>query len=229
MKLDTLTQSLELFLRDLTLGYSSGLESIYDVIGNWQEHWPPVSAQDLSSKLENCLQSQRSRSLWQGHAYYPKEAILKLADFSPDLMLAAFARLFSEDLPLDERFRHFVYYCDEALGEWQRTQPLKALDIHYQSDYRAPSLYTCARLPATHAYYEAELYRKSMELLSVKDIGPLPDPARFHKSVQVILKFMRKSSGFEEALQHPRASIKRGDHALLVSEYFRHFCGWKQA
>ena len=227
MQVSLLRESLTSFAGALAGGWSSGLEPVYGAIASWQSNWPPASPEGLPAALEASLQSARSRALWQGHAYAPKEVVVELARFAPEMMNLAFGRLFAaDDVGLDDRLRQFNFYLDEVAAEWRRAHPARTLSTHYHDDYRAPSLYAACRHPATHAYFEGEHYLAALRVLRARDVGAVAEPARFAKSVKVVMTFAAKTEGLAAAdLSRRRDDEYRATAATLASEYFRFLAG----
>ena len=230
MQLDLLTQTIESFRRELSGRWSSGLEGLYDTVASWQAVWPPQHIEQLPAVLDQALTSTRTRAFWQGHAYFPKEALLELATFSPDMINLAFGRLFNLELDLSGRFSGFVFYLDEVLEEYRRAQPQKKLLTHYHEDYRAPSLYTAARYPDTHAYFEPDHYLAALKRLRAPQVGIVADASRFAKSVKVVQTFMSRNEAFAKTLATRHQPAHRNalspvayaePSQLIVSEYFR--------
>ncbi len=232
MQLDLLRQSITGFARDLDAGWSSGLEPLYETVAHWQAHWPPPSPDELSPTLDQCLSNAQTRAFWQGHAYFPKESLLALAAYSPAMVNLAFGRLFNEAEDLAARYSGFVFYLDEVLEELRRHQPVRSRGMitHHHADYRAASLYCACRFPATHAYFEADVYQHALKALKAPNVGSVADASRFAKSVKVVWTFMHKDETFVKTQgarfagthRNPlHAASYRGDCAVVVSEYFR--------
>ena len=230
MQLAILKASISAFERDLSAGWRSGLEPLYETVAAWQAHWPPASPADLASTLDACLSNSQTRAFYQGHAYYPKEALLELCAVSPEMVNLAFGRLFREGEDLGDRFAGFVHYLDEVLAELRRHRPHTKRNTHYHADYRAPSLYCACRLPATHAYFEADAYLSALRHLRAKDIGTVAEPTRFAKTVRVVTTFLAKEAAFAktQARRLERGTDVfvggdpwRGESALAASEFFR--------
>ena len=231
MQLDLLRQSLSDFFRDLQAGWRSGLEPLYETVAAWQAHWPPPTPAALPATLDAALTNSQTRAFYQGHAYYPKEALLQLAETAPEMVNLAFGRLFREGEDLGDRFAAFTHYLDEVLGEVRRVHPRTKFNTHHHDDYRAPSLYCACRHPATHAYFEADVYLGALRALRAKDVGTVADPTRFAKTVKVIMTFARKEAACaktQDARRDPTSPIYLGagaylePSALLASEYFRY-------
>jgi len=222
MKVSVLRDGAAAFRDALRKGWTSGLEALYETVPHWQAAWPPATPADLPTTIEAALQNSRTRGFWQGHAYYPKEAVIALAKREPDMLNLAFGRLFNSDLDLAQRYSQFVYYLDESLEEFRRANRVAAPPTHYHDDYRMPSLYCCLHSPATHAYFEHEVYQKALTTLEARDISPAPDPERFAKSTKVAMTFLGNTDGWWEA--HTGRLID-GDYrevsALSASEFFR--------
>ncbi len=222
MQLALLRESLADFATALAQGWSSGLEALYETIPHWQQHWPPADAHQLAPTLDAALANTRTRGYWQDHAYYPKEVILQLAEFSPEMINLAFGRLFNLELDLADRYSQFVYYLDEVLQELRRAKSTQTIASHYHDDYRMPSLYCTLRFPDTHAYFESDTYNAALAKLRARDITGVADPSRFAKTTKVVLNFAAQTEGLAGA--HQKRLLK-ADYtkpaALLVSEYFR--------
>lgn len=230
MQLELLRSTLRAFSSDLQSGWSSGLEPLYQTISSWQTAWPPANADEIGATVEAALQNDKTRTYWQGHAYFPKEALIKLDDYSPSMINLAFGRLFNEAEELGSRFSGFVFYLDEVLEEMRRTVLHRAPTTHYHDDYRAPSLYCLCRFPATHAYFEADIYLQALRFLRAPNPGPIADPSRFAKSTKVIMTFLAQEPAFAKAdaarrlAQHRNPLLPKsyeGTCALAASEYFR--------
>ena len=230
MQLNLLREQLAGFVRALGSGWRSGLEPLYETVAAWQAHWPPPTPADLPQTLDACLSNTQDRSFYQGHAYYPKDALLKLAASAPEMVNLAFGRLFNESEELGDRYGAFVHYLDEVLGEVRRQAPGSKFNTHHHDDYRAPSLYCACRHPATHAYFEADAYLATLRAVRAKDIGTVADATRFAKTVKVVLTFLSKEEGFAKTqtarLERGSAHFVGGDPyrkpcALVASEFFR--------
>lgn len=231
MQVDLLRQSLSAFFRDLDAGWRSGLEPLYETVAAWQAAWPPSAPDALAATLDAALANSQTRAFYQGHAYYPKEALLVLAKASPETVNLAFGRLFRTDEELGDRFAGFTHYLDEILAEVRRASPHTKLNTHHHDDYRAPSLYCACRHPATHAYFEADVYRASLRALRARDAGSLADPTRFAKTVKVVMTFAKQDTAYAKtqvARRDPNSPRYLGqaaytdESALLASEYFRY-------
>ena len=234
MQVSILRESLGAFERDLAAGWRSGLEPLYETIAAWQAHWPPPTPADLPATLDACLANSQTRAFYQGHAYYPKEALLELAAVSPEMVNLAFGRLFGEADDLGDRYAAFVHYLDEVLAELRRRRPQTKLNTHHHDDYRAPSLYCACRRPATHAYFEPAPYLATLRKLRARDVGTVADPTRFGKTVKVVVTFLGKEAAFAKTQARrlePGGRIFvggepwRGESALVVSEFFRWVSG----
>ena len=231
MKLDALTATLGAFRESLDRGWSSGLEGLYEAVAAWQAAWPPPTPADLPATLARALESSRTRAFWQGQAYFPKEALIELSAFAPEVVNLAFGRLFNRELPLGRRFGGFVDYLDEVSAERTRVgSSRRQPTTHYHDDLRAPSLYCACRYPATDAYFEPEPYLASLRHLRAPGVGTFAEPDRFEKSVRVVLAFINKDAAFaktQAARLEPShrnalpAGAYREPSALIVSEYFR--------
>ncbi len=232
MQLDLLRQSITAFGRALDQSWSSGLEPLYETIAHWQAHWPPPTSTELVSTLDACLSNHQTRAFWQGHAYFPKEALLTLAGYSPEMLNLAFGRLFNESEDLANRYSGFVFYLDEVLEEFRRHQPVRGrgLITHHHADYRAVSLYCACRYPATHAYFEAEVYVRVLKAMRAPSVGTVADASRFAKTVKVVQTFMGKDESFVAAQAGRFARTHRNPlhtdsysepSALVVSEWMR--------
>ena len=230
MQVSILKESLSAFERDLSGGWRSGLEPLYETVATWQAHWPPPTPADLPTTLDACLANSQTRAFYQGHAYFPKEALLELAERSPEMVNLAFGRLFRVGEDLGERYAGFVHYLDEVLGELRRQRPQTKRNTHYHDDYRAPSLYCACRLPDTHAYFEGEAYLAALRRLRAKDVGTVADPTRFAKTVKVVLTFLGKEAAFAKTQARRLETGSsvfvggepwRGPSALVASEFFR--------
>ena len=231
MQVDLLRQSLSAFLRDLRTGWRSGLEPLYETVAAWQTHWPPPTPADLPATLDACLANTQTRAFYQGHAYYPKEALLDLSRASPEMVNLAFGRLFRDGEDLGDRFAAFVHHLDEVLAEIRRARPHTKFNTHHHDDFRAPSLYCACRLPGTHAYFEADTYQTALRKLNAKNVGAIAGPSRFAKTVKVVMTFAKKDAAFaktQDARADPTSRLFLGpdsyteESALLASEYFRH-------
>ena len=224
MQVAALRETVAEFGRALAAGYESGLAPLYESITHWQAAWPPQQAADLPVVLDAALRNSRSRVYWNTRAYLPKEVLLELAAFAPEVINMAFGRLFNESTELGERLSGFVFYLDEAFEEMRRSRrhTRRAHPSHYHADYRAPSLYCALRLPATHAYFEPTVYLSALRRLRAPNIEPVADASRFAKSVRVAMTFLGRDEGVGDA---HRARLLPGDYtgtsALLASEYFR--------
>lgn len=222
MQLTILKDTLQLFFNALAQGWVTGLEPLYETIPSWQEAWPPASPSNLSSTLDKALTNQQTRAFWQGHAYFPKEVIIQFATFAPDMTNMAFGRLFNEEVELGDRFHGFNFYLDEVLGELRRQDLKKAPSTHYHDDYRAPSLYCLCKYPATHAYFEHDVYRKALLVLKARDVDSVVDATRFAKTVKVVNTFVAKEDAYVRThLKRLNAIDYKESCALIASEYFR--------
>ena len=232
MQLNVLRESITAFSRDLNAGWASGLEPLYETVAHWQAAWPPATPADLAPTLDAALANQQTRAFWQGHAYFPKESLLTLATYAPEMVNMAFGRLFNASEELAARYSGFVFYLDEVLEEYRRHQPIRSRGMitHHHADYRAPSLYCACRFPATEAYFESEVYLRSLRILKAPNVGSVADASRFAKSVKVVWTFLQKDetfvktqiARFAETHRNPlHVASYRGDCALVVSEFFR--------
>ncbi len=223
MQLDLLREHLDAFVGALAGGYQTPLTHLYESIALWQNEWPPTGVSELAPTLERAIGNTQTRRLWQGHAYFPKEVLLELTRHSPEMINLALAQLFDEKAELGDRFSKFNFVLDQMLDDVRRTRPLKAPVTHYHDDYRAPSLYTTLRLPATHAYFEPGSYLAALGRLRAPDVGRVADAGRFAKSVRVINTFLAKDERMPHAhLGRLESTDYRGPAALLASEFF-HF------
>ena len=221
MQVALLRDSIHDFHIALSKGWSSGLEPLYQTIPVWQQTWPPASPHQLAETIEVALTNTKSRSFWQGHAYYPKEVIQTMSRKMPEMVNLAFGRLFNLDMELGPRFSQFIFYLDECLDELRRNDLKTAPPTHYHADYRMPSLYCLLRYPEDHGYFESDLYNKALHALNAPNISGVADASRFYKSTKAIKAFMAKE-GLEKAhLARLDQSDFREPCALLVSEYFR--------
>lgn len=226
MQVAVLRETVEGFGRALAGGYETGLEPLYQTVTRWQTAWPPASPAELAQALDAALANDRTRAFWSTRAYFPKEALLEMAAFAPEMINMAFGRLFSPNVDLGDRLSGFVFYLDEVHAEMRRAGPSHARKTHvthYHDDYRAPSLYCALRYPDTHAYFEPDVYLRALEVLRAPRVGPVVDPSRFAKTVKVAMAFLGRDETVAEA---HRARLRPGDYAepcaLLASEYFRY-------
>lgn len=225
MQVAVLRDTISAFAKALHDGYESGLEPLYETIPHWAAAWPPATPERLPEVLDAALTNTRSRVYWNTRAYFPKEALLEMARFAPDMLNMAFGRLFAADVDLGDRLSGFVFYLDEIFGELRRHAPSHARKTHvthYHGDYRAPSLYCALRFPETHAYLEPDVYLQALAVLKAPNVGPVAEASRFAKSVRVVRNFLGKEPMVAAAhAQRLRPGDYDGPAALLVSEYFR--------
>lgn len=186
----------------------------------WQDNFDSIS-DDWSKMYEDSLQSNHTRRLWKTTAYRPKEVMLKLIEMRGDFVKQAFRDLLNEEKEILGRIDRFVFYSDQLLMEYKKTNPNSIENNHYQ-DYPILSLYLTFQYPNQYNYYNFQLFCESLQKLGAMKIPASDDIVRYFKTSRTIYTFLQKD---EAVLDLHQKRLSEKEHytessLLMVYEFF---------
>ncbi|MCG8328481.1 MAG: hypothetical protein MI974_12385 [Chitinophagales bacterium] len=189
----------------------------------FQERWD-LEVEDLQAMYDAVLQNSQTRRLWKGHAYEPKLMMLHFIEMQPAFVKQMFQDLFDESKDLEGRCSRFVFYCDTLLENYKEAYPLKIENNHYHDDdYHMIFLYLAFRYPESYTLYDADSFRKLLEVLGSPDIPQANDVERFAKVMLTLNRFLAKDEALQELHQQ---RLEGGTHyikdsLLLVFDFYQ--------
>jgi hypothetical protein len=225
MQLKLITHYLQLFRLYLEGPGSSERLHIWASQRTFQENWD-LEASNLAVMYDASLQSTYSRRLWNRESYEPKRMMTAFMEMEPGYVYDIFRDLFNENKDVAGRADRFIYYCDELLQLYKERHPLTKENSNYHNDnYQMVSLYLGFRYPAVYTLYDADAFRKLLQLLGSTDIPAANDIGRFFKVMRTLYGFMAKD---EALMAAHRARLDENQHfmgeSLLLSYDFYQFC-----
>jgi len=224
MQLKKIQEYIEKYKQFLRSSKSHEYLYLWEAQKYWQDNFDSIS-EGWSAMYENSLQSNHTRRLWKTTAYRPKEVMLKLIDMRDDFVKQAFRDLLNEEKEILGRIDRFVFYCDQLLMEYKKTNPQSIENNHYQ-DYSILSLYLAFQYPAQYNYYNFQLFCDSLLKLGAMKIPASDDIVRYFKTSRTIFQFLQKD---EEVLELHQKRLNEdihytGDSILMVYEFFLVMC-----
>ena len=220
MQLKKIQEYIEKYKRFLRSSKSHEYIYLWETQQYWQDNFDSIS-EDWSAMYEDSLQSNHTRRLWKTTAYRPKEVMLKLIKMRDDFVKQAFRDLLNEDKEILGRIDRFIFYCDQLLMEYKKTNPNSIENNHYQ-DYPILSLYLAFQYPAQYNYYNFQLFCDSLQKLGAMKIPASDDIVRYFKTSRTLYQFLLKD---EEVLELHQNRLSEDEHytetsLLMVYEFF---------
>ncbi len=196
----------------------------WEALNNFQAHWD-IDHDELYIMFDNCLDSNLSRKLWQGHAWSPKKMMLAFIEMQPDYVKMMFNDLFNEEKSIQTRCDRFVFYCDELLKMYRDEHKATIENSHYHGDYKMISLYLAYRYPEKYTLYDQDAFTKMMIKLGSQKIPRVNDLDRFFKVNNTFYKFLEK----DEELMEVSKNLIKGEafyqkKSLLICHDFYTVC-----
>lgn len=190
----------------------------------FQEKWDPVEP-DFAAMYDRSLENSHTRRLWKRERFEPKRMMLAFIAEDTEFVRTMFKDLFNEEKSVENRVDRFVFYCDDLLSRYKRDHPLSIENNHYHQDYEMIALYLAFRYPDAYACYDADAFRKTLELLGAPNVPVTHDLPRYFKVCKTIFTFMLKD---EELMDRHRQRLNPEKHytgnSYLQSYDFMCFC-----
>ena len=192
----------------------------WKALSNFQEHWE-VDAPDFASMYDRCLQSDVNRRLWKRESWFPKVMMQKFIALDAEFVRRMFKDLFDENIMVEVRISRFKFCCDTLLSDYKRKHKNSIENAHYHDDSEAILFYLAMRYPEQYALFDYPSFRKTTELLGVKNIPSPFDLERFFKLTKIMNTFLKKDEELmnlcEKRLDEGR--YYQGGSRLVVGEF----------
>ena len=135
---------------------------------HYKDTWD-INAPDFASMLTDAF--SQTYNLLAGGMYYAYKMICEFARQDPETVRGMFQTLYSEDIPLEVRYKEFRAGCDRCLEKYRASRPeteqSKVLN-HYQ-DLRAVSVYLSFEFPDTYFLYKYKMYTQFKDLIGFQE------------------------------------------------------------
>ena len=181
----------------ITQGEAIEMTYKWDVIASWKEHFV-LDYPLLEKSVEQALNSNYSRSLWDGEKYSIKSGILMLIKENSIFMESAFQNLFDESKDISMRFNRFLYHCDELLETITKRDD--RINTHYQTDYSV-SLFLALEYPEKYGLFRYETFDTYMKNIESRNIPVIQDKERHYKIFNAIYTVISKDQEFMNGIQ----------------------------
>lgn len=192
----------------------------YDILDHFRSIWT-FDTEDFAAMYDNALKSDITRRWWKRGTYRPKEMMLLLIRAEEQYARQVFRDLFDETKQVENRADRFVFYCDEMLRIYKRTNPDRIENNHYQ-DSSIISLYLAGMYPERYTLFPGkEVFHTALMALGARDTGAQEDLPRFFKLSKLIYTQLNKDPAIADLMQR-RA---RPEGNLLLAHEFICFCG----
>jgi len=159
--------------------------------------------------------------LWEGEDFHPKSSMLYYSTQNPDLVRSMFIDLFDENRDIVGRIHRFVDQCDQL-----RTYHSKGItkrESHYHGDRKMVFVYLAFRYPEKYTLYEGAGFRKLLEQVNAKPLGPVINIDRYIKTSKTINTLMQRDEEVANMLVNLSKSLpsNAGTNMLYVFDFYR--------
>jgi hypothetical protein len=163
----------------------------WESLGIFQENWD-VDAPDFAAMYDRSLQNSQTKRLWKREAWEPKEMMLRFAQMQPEFVRRMFKDLYDESKDISGRVSRFKFGLDAMLEEYKERNPRRIDNNHYHDDTEVICLYLAFRYPEKYCLFDYDAFRKTTELLLVKDPPSPFETDRFFKITKIWAGFLAK-------------------------------------
>lgn len=215
MKLDILNRKTAAFAERLRSKDGPEHAYKYALLEHFRSQWT-FDTEDFAAMYDRCLQSDVTRRWWKRESYRPKEVMLLLIEREDQYVRQAFKELFNESRAVENRIDRFVFYCDEILRMYKKTQTRSIENNHYQ-DSTIISLYLAALYPDTYTLYPGRmLFNRALLALGATGTGEKDDLTRFFKLTRTVYTYITKDPSVSDLIDN---GLRPQGHLLLAYEF----------
>lgn len=221
MKLDILQQQIKAFT-DVLRSHDGSLHLYkYAMLENFRTTWT-FSTDDFSGMYDRALQSAITRRWWKRDHYRPKEMMLLFIHTEEQYVRQAFKELFNEAKSIENRLDSFVFYAEEMLRMYKKTNPKRIENNHYH-DSVIISLYLSGMYPERYTLYPGRsLFNAALRAVQARESTDKDDLVRFFKLSHTLYKYLMKDAVIGQVIKD---GMRPPDHLLLAHEFLYFLSG----
>lgn len=214
MQLTKIHHHLQTFPTWLTSDVARQHLPVLEIQVNWQTHFK-LEAADLADRYDRAYHAETNRRHYRRRGYEPKDALLALLRFEPELTREVFRDLFEQTRALDGRLTRSLVLLNELWRRYQAAHPTTPLAGHFHDDdYRTLTTYLAGQFPEQYAPYSTDVLRAVCVALGARDIPAAADVPRQVKLLRTLGNFVVKDeaatkayASFSEGLEVPEKSV----------------------
>lgn len=148
--------------------YKSNFEKVdkderykWKAVGWYRKHWK-IDAPNFAEMLESAFSAVSN--LLASSQYFPNKMIVEYAKSNPEEVRRIFRALYTEQIPLEERYQLFQNSCNSWIANLHEEKALN----HYQ-DWRAIMLYLTFEYPEKYYLYKSTMYSNFRERIGFRE------------------------------------------------------------
>lgn len=179
----------------------------------FQDNWS-LEAEDFHGMLEKSL--AKTNNLMSAGNYFPRKAIIWMAEKDEEYVREMFRDLFSLSKDLRERIEKFRYSAAYMIDKYKE----KNINQHFQDD-RAIMVYLSMRYPDKYYLYKFEMFKEFVGRVNYCDKpkpGDSSNPFRFHAMCEWILNAVVQDEELCTMYEPRRQEYGDVEYHLLVQD-----------